>query len=82
MVVAVIMVMQLRCCRTRIAEPIAWLFVAVFGLSYYVMYYMDYNQGVLDSVKFNWLSIGLRVHFLVTLIVIEVTRWWRMRRKA
>jgi len=82
MAVILIMVAQLTCSgKRRIAEPIGWLFSGLFGLSFYIVFLVDYIDKDVNNMVYNYWSIAVRVSFLITLVSIEGARLYRMRQK-
>jgi hypothetical protein len=71
---------QWKYCK-RYAEPIAWIMVGIFGAAFYIVFLVDYQDGILNRVIYNFWSIALRVETVISLLAIEGARLYRMKKK-
>lgn len=78
LLIVYIMLKQYRYCK-RIDEPIGWILASIHGVLYVIFFLIVYHTPAFDKNFYNYWSIALRVHFLVTLISIEAARLIRMR---
>jgi hypothetical protein len=77
--VIVIMILQMRICK-RFAEPFAWMMVGINGIIYNIVITIDrWPDGLVDSNFYNIWSAAIIIQFLLTLSVIEIMRYLRIR---
>lgn len=81
LLIVYIMLKQYGYCK-RTGEPIGWIVAGIHGVVYVLFFLVVYHTEKFDRYFYNYWSIALRVHFLVTLISIEAARLIRMRGRG
>jgi hypothetical protein len=76
LILIVILGMEWKLCNR--AEVIAWLTLCLNGLFFVIVRLFDSSP---DPIFFNIWSQAIRIHTIVTLIIIEAFRYQRMRGK-
>jgi hypothetical protein len=77
MALLMISIWQVRACRAR-GEPYSWMVLALHGIVYYAAFFVDRMDGGINAQFWNIWSSSLRLHALITIVVIEFFRMKRM----
>jgi hypothetical protein len=78
LVVLYVMYKQIKICRWK-GEPLSWMFWAVHGVIYSVVFLIDYQDKVFSPSLYNSWAAVVGIHGLIALISIEVIRYNRIR---
>jgi hypothetical protein len=78
-VLLTVSIWAIRICSRKDA-PIGWMFLALHGLLYYVVFSIDYYDHSVNAQFYNYWSIALRVHFLIFGISLLGSLVWRIKK--
>ena len=77
----VVLALQYFACRRMPAEAIAWGTWAIHGAVFYAVLFLDYRDAALNTIFYDRWSGALRLHGVLTFLMVEGFRYLRMRWK-